>query len=85
MSLLDRVANSLKAAGFPIQKLSVGNKLSDGGVWINDDICVVVATDGSYVSVTTQSEPGVFDDLDDRDPKDIEGIVADVRSVFNCH
>lgn len=84
MKLLDRVASSLKAAGFPIQKVSECTKLSDGGVWINNDICVVVATNGEYVCVTTQSEPGVFDDLDDRDPRDLDGIIADVRSVFNC-
>jgi hypothetical protein len=85
MKLLDRVASSLKAAGFPILKVSECTKLSDGGVWINSDICVVVATNGEYVCVTTQSEPGVFDDLDDRDPRDLEGVIADVRSVFNCN
>lgn len=82
MKLVQRVADALKAAGFPIQKISEGNKLSDHGVWINDDICVVVATDGTYVCVSTQSEKGVFDDMDDRDPKDLDGVVADVRSVF---
>ncbi len=84
MSLLDKVATSLKAAGFPIKEVSKCTKYSDGGVWINSDICVVVATDGTYVCVTTQTEPDVFDDLDDRKPTDIDGIIADVRSVFNC-
>lgn len=84
MSLLDRIASSLKDAGFPIKEVQKGSRISDGGVWINNNICVVVATDGTYVSVTYRTGPDAFEDLDDRKPADIDGIIADVRSVLSC-